>query len=393
MTRKTPADPHGPPLLPDRRTVLTGGAALMLAGAAPPVRTARAAFPDPSVFPIGVWLQDPRNAVRWQAAGINIWVGLWQGPTRSQLETLAAVGMRVIAAQTDLSLEPRWRDTVVGWFSYPDEPDNAQPLPGGGFGAPVPPGEMQRRYREIRRRDPSRPVYLNLGQGVAWDGWYGRGSRTHHPEDYTHYAAAADIISFDIYPVTSPHAPVAGRIELIGHGVQRLRSWAGPGRTIWAVIGASRIDNPDRAPDAAEIRAQAWMAVIHGAQGLIWFAHQFRPRFVEAAALEDPVARAALAAVNAEIATLAPVLNGGTPAAGVRAEAGLAIRALDYGGALHVLAIRTDPRSGPLRIGLPPGTGAGVDLATGAPLRPERGMLQLDFAGYEPRLMRFPTGG
>ena len=23
---------------------------------------------------------------------------------------------------------------------------------------------------------------LNLGQGVAWDGWYGRGTRTNHPE-------------------------------------------------------------------------------------------------------------------------------------------------------------------------------------------------------------------
>ncbi|MFH1566370.1 MAG: hypothetical protein ABIL09_00100, partial [Gemmatimonadota bacterium] len=39
-------------------------------------------------FPIAVWLQDPANAARYQAAGINLYVGLWQGPTEAQLEAL-----------------------------------------------------------------------------------------------------------------------------------------------------------------------------------------------------------------------------------------------------------------------------------------------------------------
>src|SRR5262245_20929161 len=32
-------------------------------------------------FPLAVWLQAPRNAGRYQALGINLYVGLWRGPT------------------------------------------------------------------------------------------------------------------------------------------------------------------------------------------------------------------------------------------------------------------------------------------------------------------------
>ena len=40
-------------------------------------------------FPIAVWLQDPaRTPGRYKAAGINLYVGLWQGPTEDQLAEL-----------------------------------------------------------------------------------------------------------------------------------------------------------------------------------------------------------------------------------------------------------------------------------------------------------------
>ena len=50
---------------------------------------------------------------------------------------------------------------------------------------------------------------LNLGQGVAWDGCYGRGVRTNHPEDYPEYIRGCDLVSFDIYPVahSTPRCP------------------------------------------------------------------------------------------------------------------------------------------------------------------------------------------
>jgi len=36
---------------------------------------------DPKFFPIGVWLQSPPNAKRYKDVGINVFVGLYQGPT------------------------------------------------------------------------------------------------------------------------------------------------------------------------------------------------------------------------------------------------------------------------------------------------------------------------
>ena len=39
---------------------------------------------DPGFFPIAVWLQDPKNAAKYKAIGINLYVGLWKGPPTSR---------------------------------------------------------------------------------------------------------------------------------------------------------------------------------------------------------------------------------------------------------------------------------------------------------------------
>jgi hypothetical protein len=47
-------------------------------------------------------------------------------------------------------------------------------------------------------------------------------------------------------------------------------------------------------------------------QGLIYFVHQFKPTFREAALLDDPNMLAAVTALNRQITELAPVLNSPT---------------------------------------------------------------------------------
>jgi len=153
---------------------------------------------DARFFPIAVWLQSPRNAGQYRAAGINTYVGLWQGPTESQLADLKAAGMKVICDQNATARAHLDDPTIIGWM-HGDEPDNAQPLAGSkGYGPPIPANTIIASYQKIREADPSRPVMLNLGQGVAWDGYYGRGVRTNHPEDYPEYLRGCDIASFDI---------------------------------------------------------------------------------------------------------------------------------------------------------------------------------------------------
>jgi hypothetical protein len=59
------------------------------------------------------------------------------------------------------------------------------------------------------------------------------------------------------------------------------------------------------------------MAIVRGSRGIIYFAHQFQPKFVEAGLLDDKEMAAAVGAVNKQIRELAPVLNGPTAAAAV----------------------------------------------------------------------------
>jgi hypothetical protein len=130
---------------------------------------------------VAVWLQSPANAARYKAAGINLYVGLWRGHTEEQLAELKTHGLRVICSQNAAGLRHQNDPTIVGWM-HGDEPDNAQPLRGGkGYGPPLLPAKIVENYERLHKADPSRPVLLNLGQGVAWDRYVGRGSRTNHP--------------------------------------------------------------------------------------------------------------------------------------------------------------------------------------------------------------------
>jgi hypothetical protein len=295
-----------------------------------PARNASAAdkknvLSDPKVFPIAVWLQSPANAPRFREAGINLYVGLWQGPNEKQLTELKKHEMPVICEQNAMGLAHKDDPTIVGWM-HGDEPDNAQSLGRGqtGYGPPIPPAKIVEDYQRIKRADPSRPVMLNLGQGVAWDGWFGRGVRTNHPEDYPEYVRGGDIISYDIYPACHTHRDVAGKLWFVADGVSRLKKWCDARsedrKTVWNCIECTHIDNPDAKATPAQVKAEVWMSLIRGSRGLIYFVHQFKPTFIEAGLLADPEMLAAVTAINRQIHELAPVLNSPSVADGVTVE-------------------------------------------------------------------------
>lgn len=259
-------------------------------------------------FPLAVWLQNPNRAEEYRRAGFNLYVGLWKGPNDEQLALLKKAGMQVICHQNQTALKHVDDPVIAGWM-HGDEPDNAQSLgQGKGYGPPIAPVKIAEGYAKIRAADPSRPVLLNLGQGVAWDNWIGRGVRRNHPEDYPEYVKGCDIASFDIYPVVHDNPEVSGKLWMVAHGVQRLIQWSGA-RPVWNCLECTRIDNPDRKPTPQEVRCEAWMALVHGSRGLIYFVHQFKPVFREAALLDDQEMVAAVTALNRQITELAPVLN------------------------------------------------------------------------------------
>jgi hypothetical protein len=178
---------------------------------------------------------------------------------------------------------------------------------------------------------------------VAWDNYIGRGVRRNCPEDYPEYIKGCDIASFDIYPAVHDSAEVAGKLWYVARGVERLVQWSGE-RVVWNCLECTRISNVQRKPAPHEVRCEAWMSLIHGSRGLIYFVHQFKPVFREAALLDDEEMLAAVTALNRQITQLAPVLN--TPslekAARVQssnAEVPIAFMVKQHQGSTYVFAV------------------------------------------------------
>lgn len=268
---------------------------------------------DPGHFPIAVWLQSPANAARYKTAGINLYVGPWKGPTEGQLAALRAAGMPVICAQNQVGLAHRDDPVIVGWM-HNDEPDNAQAIldPKTGrrtWGGPVPPLHVVEDYRRLQSQDETRPVFPNLGQGVANDEWKDRG-RGAHIDDYLTYVQWADIVSFDVYPVAGIRKPDGENfLWYVAKGVSRLAKWSGGKKIIWNCIECTHISSPPAKATPHQVRAEVWMALIHGSTGIIYFVHQFKPTFNEHALLDDPDMLSAVTAMNRQIHELSPVLN------------------------------------------------------------------------------------
>jgi hypothetical protein len=259
-------------------------------------------FPtDPSYFPIGVWMQNPENAQRFADVGVNHYVGLWEGPTEEQLANARAANMPVVCEQAGVWQSNLDNADIQGWM-HSDGPDNAQELPDGSYAPCIEPAVTRARYEEMVAADPSRPVVLLLGRGVATPDWVGRGECTGRTGDYFEYAEGADILVNYTYPVANQEP-----IELVATGIQNLNTYAGWKKPVIADIEASSINGLPR-PTPAQLRAEVWMSLIHGAAGVQYFCHRMEP-LNETDCLDDADTALALERINREILELAPALN------------------------------------------------------------------------------------
>ena len=100
------------------------------------------------------------------------------------------------------------------------------------------------------------------------------------------------------------------------------------------------------------------MSIVHGSQGIVYFCHQFQPRFIEAGLLADEEMARAVGAINREIRSLAAVIQSPTlpNAASVSVSPpdvsadmaqllgshGIAIAAKTYKSTLYLFAVRME---------------------------------------------------
>lgn len=297
-------------------------------------------FPkENTVFPLGVWLQSPARASRYKEMGINVFVGLWEGPTEAQLAVLAKYDMFVVAEQNDIGLRSVNRHVIKAWL-HQDEPDNAQSIGLGLYGRCVPAAQVVRRSREMKIKDPTRPVMINFGQGIANEYWKGRGPCNGDMEYYDVAIEGADILSFDIYPVGSKTSQVKGRLEYVARGVSNLIQRATPRQTVWNAIETTALD-PDVPVTPAQVRAEVWMSLIHGSKGIVYFVHEFAPTFREDGIFRHPDVVQEVTKINQLIKVLAPILNSPNVSGRltVSSQAPIATMVKEYEGSVYVFAV------------------------------------------------------
>jgi hypothetical protein len=292
---------------------------------------------EPDYFPISVWLQNPTNVDRYAEVGVNNFTGLWNGPTDEQLGMLGTAGTSTYCEQTLVWKQHLDDRTITAWMQ-PDGPDNAQENAAGGYDPCVDPAKVVAIYDELRANDPTRPVYLGLGRGVADPEWVGRGTCTGRTDMYPAYTEGGDLLSFHLYPHNDGKP-----IEMVGAGVANLVGWAGARKAVIPTIEASDINGGAR-PSPAEIQAEVWMSLIHGAMGIQYFCHRIAQPFSETDCLDDAPTAAALKAINTRIHELAPVLNVPSVANGVQVASSAADIPVDvmlkrHGRATYLFAV------------------------------------------------------
>jgi hypothetical protein len=125
---------------------------------------------------------------------------------------------------------------------------------------------------------------------------------------YPDYIVGCDIVSFDIYPVTSKYDLVRDNLWYVPQGVENLRRWADDKKPVWCWIETTHINSTSK-PTPDQVKAEVWMAIIHGAGGFGYFCHEWIPEFNANALLDDPVMFPAVTRINELVQQLAPVLH------------------------------------------------------------------------------------
>jgi hypothetical protein len=347
-------------------------------------------FPsDSAFFPIAVWMQPPRAAPNYKAMGINTYVGLWEGPTEAQLAELAQDGMYVVAAQNEVGLKSINRGIIKGW-SHEDEPDNAQAIGLGRFGPCIPAAEIVRRSLSMRSRDPSRPVMINFGRGVADPLWPGRGTCTGDESYYDTAMQGLDVVSFDIYPVGSDTPRVKGKLEYVAQGVANLVKRAKPGQRVWTAIETTALD-PARPVKPEELRAEVWMALIHGATGITYFVHEWANGFREDGIFRHPDIVREVTEVDRTIASLASILNRPDLAGKVTVSSAvpIAVMVKQSRDALYLFCVAMGNEPSTAKFAVQGLAAAEAEVINeGRAVKISGGVLEDDFNGYDVHLYR-----
>jgi hypothetical protein len=298
---------------------------------------------DASYFPSAVWFESVLNATdaaKDKSAGINTYVQLTGD---SNLSAIADAGMYAI---------PDRAGSPTAGYMLNDEVDM---IHGPEAGYPV-------MEEAVRRVPAGKMSYANFGKGVTfWE----------TDSEAAKFVGYPNLVSADNYWFTDPNvcgpwegaklagtegtALTASQCRLAanyGKTVDRVRELVSPvgSKPVWNFVEVGHPFSENDAPTitAPQIKAAVWSGIIHGARGTIYFNHNFGGSCISQHVLRDNCGssiRPTVAAVNAQVAELAPVLN--SPFVdGVLTSTGKVDTAVKkYNGSFYVLAGSARPES------------------------------------------------
>lgn len=286
-------------------------------------------------FPLGLYLgpTEDEHLARIAAAGFNTILcygyGAGKDP-RAYLDRAAKHGLKVIYSIKDFYEGSAWYpkqgaasdlDQMRQYITeLRDHPALLAWYINDELGPPWMP-KLQAAYDLVCDLDPDHPAFQVLCV----------------PSQNALYYGVTDILGVDPYPV--PRHPVT----MVGEWMDTARAAMWRAKPVWCVPQIFQWANyskdpKDREPTLGEKRAMAYLALIHGAQGLICYSYYDLLKGGDKAVFERRWRE--VSAIAGEVAKLIPVLLDGREVA-ADLKGAVRLRALEHAGATHTVAVNT----------------------------------------------------
>ena len=286
-------------------------------------------------FPIGIYDVPLEALDEMAAAGFNLVVNA-DKDSAEYLRRCETLGLRVAPYVNLAELEKdvrrfAGRRVIYAWYLF-DEPDLNEKSAEW----------IAERFRALRAVDQGRPIYL-----VTWS-----------PKRYAEFMAFCDVFGCAPYPIVRV-SQFENELRWVGAAVDAARRAAGP-RPVWAIAQAFWAEpHWPRNPTPEELRAMVYIALNHGARGIVYFGYRSGDRPITA----HKALFAMMRRINGEIRALkAPLLKEPIPGGvapedadtGEVATVDCSIRA--FGRGYLMMVVNPDPRPKKLHMRL----GAGL---------------------------------
>jgi len=340
-------------------------------------------------FPFGLYLgpTEDEHLARIAAAGFNtiLCYGYGQGADpKAYMDRAQKHGLRVIYSVKDFYEGTKWtppqgktgldvareyvtmvRDhpALLAW--YINDELEAKWIP-----------RLKEMYELVMELDPKHPAFQVLCK----------------PEEFGAYYRVTDVLGVDPYPV--PRHPLDMVGDWVDAGVKAVQErkpvWVVPQLHKWAIYSG---EDKDREPTYEEKRCMAYLGIIHGARGMIFYSYFDLSREKNRSQAPPEVFEKRweeVTRIAGEIKSLIPIVLNGTSIASVVSKPGVHANMIRVGGDVYIIAANaSSAKPSDFVLGVPERTKPeAADVLTDKKVAIEGGVLREQFQPLEVKVYK-----